>query len=56
MSFFVDNSPFGPALRYNSVFIGYFTCYTSPDGELQYYKDVYGYDAAIWKEMKKYLL
>ena len=38
------------------VFIGYFTCYPSPDGELQYYKDVYGYDAAIWKEMKKYLL
>jgi murein L,D-transpeptidase YcbB/YkuD len=38
------------------VFIGYFTCYPSPDGELKYYKDVYGYDAAIWKEMKKYLL
>ena len=38
------------------VFIGYFTCYPSPDGELRYYKDVYGYDAAIWKEMKRYLL
>ena len=38
------------------VFISYFTCYPSSDGELRYYKDVYGYDEAIWKELKYYLL
>ena len=37
------------------VFIDYFTCYPASDGQLRFYNDVYGYDAAILKAMKNYI-
>lgn len=35
------------------VFLDYFTCYPSTSGTLNYYNDVYGYDRAINKEMRR---
>lgn len=36
------------------IFITYYTIYPDPEGQLQYYADVYGYDAAMGKVLKHY--
>ena len=37
------------------IFIDYFTCYPSTDGDIRFYNDVYGYDKAILEAMKNYI-
>jgi len=36
------------------IIITYYTIFRAPDGTLQYYPDVYGYDKAIGEAMKTY--
>ena len=36
------------------IFITYYTIYPDPEGQLQYYTDVYGYDAAMGKVLRHY--
>lgn len=37
------------------IIITYYTIFQTPDGSLQYYPDVYGYDEAIGKELESYI-
>ena len=37
------------------IIITYYTIFQTPDGPLQYYPDVYGYDKAISEALKPYI-
>lgn len=47
----VGNLPISPRVP---LYITYYTIYPTPDGRLQYYPDVYGYDHAMEKVLKLY--
>ena len=37
------------------LFITYFTAYPNSSGQLFFYKDVYGYDKALYNELNNYV-
>ena len=44
-----------PVSPHVPIFITYYTIFQTPDGALQYYPDVYGYDEAIGEALKTYI-